>query len=155
MPLRRRQEPPSSLLNNAMESENPLPLSTAEECTQDKRPIDETEEDREVTVTSTPVRSETNVVSNSTSQAQYQQLVNLSTPLTAPSNVSTIASPSPHFVSPISCLTPQGLKDICSSNPYSPLIRLRHSTTVITSHIFIRDEIIDRNTEKVIETLVS
>lgn len=154
MPLRRRQEPETTL-NSTMENENPLPLSTTEADTQATA---ESEKDGETaTVTSTPVRRENYVVSGSTSQAQIQELVNASTPLTVPSNVSTIASPpmsSLHFVSPITCLTPQGVKDICSSNPYSPLIRLRHSTTVITSHVFIRDEIIDRNTEKVIQTLV-
>ena len=163
MPLRRRKQEQLAS-NSTVDSETPIPTTVGEErdeVIQAERGEEEEEEEEEDVVvtatTSTPVSNEqlqpVTSITDSTLISSTPVSTLVATPITAAPNNSSLMSLSDCFVSPSSCLASHALNNLCLSHPHSPFIRLRYTTTVTTS--FIRDEIVDRSTGRVVETHVS
>ena len=162
MPLRRRKQEQLAS-NSTADSETPIPTTVGEErdeVIQAERGEEEEEEEEDVVVaatTSTPVSNEqlqpVTSVTDSTLISSTPVSTLVATPITTAPNNSSLMSLSDCFVSPSSCLASHALNNLCLSHPHSPFIRLRYTTTLTTS--FIRDEIVDRSTGRVVETHVS
>ena len=163
MPLRRRKHEQLAS-NSTVDSETPIPTTVGEErdeVIQAERGEEEEEEEEEDVVvtatTSTPVSNEqlqpVTSITDSTLISSTPVSTLVATPITTAPNNSSLMSLSDCFVSPSSCLASHALNNLCLSHPHSPFIRLRYTTTVTTS--FIRDEIVDRSTGRVVETHVS
>ena len=162
MPLRRRKQEQLAS-NSTVDSETPIPTTVGEErdeVIQAERGEEEEEEEEDVVVaatSSTPVSNEqlqpVTSITDSTLISSTPVSTLVATPITTAPNNSSLMSLSDCFVSPSSCLASHALNNLCLSHPHSPFIRLRYTTTVTTS--FIRDEIVDRSTGRVVETHVS
>ena len=161
MPLRRRKHEQLAS-NSTVDSETPIPTTVGEErdeVIQAERGEEEEEEEDVVVAatTSTPVSNEqlqpVTSITDSTLISSTPVSTLVATPIAAAPNNSSLMSLSDCFVSPSSCLASHALNNLCLSHPHSPFIRLRYTTTVTTS--FIRDEIVDRSTGRVVETHVS